>query len=72
MYKIVLQYTGSAVFLICGLFVLFYAFAKSKNQIEKYQEDNHPQLKNYGKAFLIFLGFVLLFVGGSLLFMKIE
>ena len=70
--KIVLQYSGSAVFLIFGLFVLFYAFAKSKNQIEKYQEDNHPQPKNYGKAFLIFLGFVLLFVGGSLLFMKIE
>ena len=72
MNKIALQYLGSAVFLICGLFSLFYAFAKRKNQIEKYQEDIHPPPKNYGQAFLIFLGFVLLFVGGSLLFMKIE
>ena len=70
--KIVLQYLGSAIFLICGLLALFYAFAKRKNQIEKYQEDIHPQPKNYGKPFLIFLGFVLLLVEVSLLFMKIE
>jgi len=70
--KIILQYLGSAVFIICGLFSLFYALVKKKNKLEKYQEDIHPPPKNYGQAFLIFLGFVLLLVGGSLLFMKIE
>jgi len=72
MNKIALQYLGSAAFLICGLFSLFYAFAKRKNQIEKYQELIHPLPKNYGKAFLIWFGLILLFLGVSLLFMKIK
>jgi hypothetical protein len=72
MNKIALQYLGSAAFLICGLFSLFYAFAKRKNQIEKYQELIHPPPKNYGKAFLICFGLILLFLGVSLLFMKIK
>jgi hypothetical protein len=51
---------------------LFYAFAKRKNQIEKYQELIHPPPKNYGKAFLICFGLILLFLRVSLLFMKIK
>jgi hypothetical protein len=70
MNKLLIQYLVSAIFIIGGLAILFYAYTKKKSEIEKHKDFVNPPTRNYGKSFLVFIGSIFVVMGCCLLFIS--